>query len=160
MQNVVGFTGSRERAFQSAKHLRDNGFENEISIIWRHGVIDDQGEVGEFQVGYDDNLWDGATTGASLGALGGLLVGIGLITVPVLGPVAAVGPITGLLIGTAAGSLAGAVVDWGISPEGGRDIEEALASGKTVIIIQCPDEQIDFTIELLKQHGIHEVVVH
>ncbi|NLU49663.1 MAG: hypothetical protein GXX09_04535 [Syntrophomonadaceae bacterium] len=159
MRTVVGVTGDRQKAYKAAAHLRDTGFQNDISILWRH-IEHENSETQSFQVGYDDNLWDGGATGASLGALGGLLVGAGLVTVPILGPLAAVGPAAGFLTGATAGGLAGAVADWGISPEGGRDIEEALQAGKTVLIIQCPDEQVGSTIALLRQHDIPQVTVH
>lgn len=162
MKTVVGITDSRQKAYEAAKYLRDQGFTNEISIVWRHVEKDEdkEQEPAGFRTGYDDNLWDGGATGASLGALGGLLTGGGLIGVPVLGPLAAVGPIAGLLTGSVAGGLAGAVADWGISPEGGRDIEEALTAGKTVLFVQCSNNEADSTANLLKQHSIEQVAIH
>lgn len=71
----------------------------------------------------------GVTTGGVLGGLAGWLVGIGVLSIPGLGPFLAAGPImtalSGAAIGATAGGLAGALIGFGI-PE----FEAKLYAGK------------------------------
>jgi uncharacterized membrane protein len=63
----------------------------------------------------------GTATGGVIGALGGLLVGLGTLAIPGVGPIMAAGPIAaalgGAAIGAATGGLIGALVDAGVPEE-------------------------------------------
>src|SRR5690606_26745433 len=59
----------------------------------------------------------GMATGGVMGGLGGVLLGLGALAIPGIGPIVAAGPIvaglTGAGIGAAVGGLVGALVNWG-----------------------------------------------
>src|SRR5262245_16461327 len=114
-QSVVGIFDQRSEAGSAVRELINIGFRREdISLIAGNAsgghakptVTSDEGMSGTAA---------GAGTGAVVGGIGGLLVGIGTLTIPGVGPVIAAGPlITTLLgagVGAAAGGLIGALVD-------------------------------------------------
>ena len=101
----------------------------------------------------DDRL-HGAATGAEIGAavggLAGLLTGLGLITIPGIGPVAAAGWVAATAA-TAAGAAAGGWVGGalgalsaaGISGEEAHAIAEGLRRGATLVTARVPEAEKD-----------------
>src|SRR5918998_1214930 len=102
-ETVVGVFNNRNEAEMAIQQLRNAGFRSEdIGILVRdqdvaRDIADDTGtEVGE-------GAATGAVTGGVLGGIAGLLVGIGALATPGIGPVLAAGPLAAAL-GTAAGA--------------------------------------------------------
>src|SRR5690348_410078 len=90
---------------------------------------------------------DGATTGAGTGAvLGGtlgLLVGIGALAIPGLGPFIAAGPIlaalSGIAAGAAVGGIAGGLVGLGIPEIEAKQYESKIRGGNILVSIHVED---------------------
>src|SRR3954470_5944280 len=63
----------------------------------------------------------GLSTGAAIGGFGGLLLGLGALAIPGIGPIIAAGPLAatlaGATLGAATGGLIGAFTDLGITEE-------------------------------------------
>lgn len=104
---------------------------------------------------------EGATIGALLGGIGGVLVGLGALTIPGVGPVVAAGPLaaalTGGALGAAGGAVTGAVVDAlvdaGIDEERAPYYAESLRRGATVVVVNPttgPDDQVT---SILRRHN-------
>jgi hypothetical protein len=92
--------------------------------------------------------------GAALGGLGGLLVGLGALTIPGIGPVIAAGPLAtaiaglagagaGALAGGAAGGLLGALMDMGLPEEQASYYAEGVRRGGTLVAVRASDERHD-----------------
>ena len=89
----------------------------------------------------------GAATGGVLGAGAGLLTGLGLLTIPGIGPVVAagwlgatvIGAATGAVAGGAIGGLVGALTDAGVPEEEAHIYSEGVRRGGTLLSIRAPD---------------------
>lgn len=125
------------RALEGANIPRD-----QISIMSR----DEDGTVRD-----GDGAVDGAETGAGIGALaggaGGLLAGLGMLSIPGVGPVVAAGwlasTITGLAAGAvaggAAGGIIGALTDAGVPEDEANVYAESLRRGGTLVTARVED---------------------
>jgi hypothetical protein len=89
----------------------------------------------------------GASTGAVLGGVGGLLAGLGLLAIPGLGPIVAAGWLAstaagaaiGGIGGAATGSLVGALKNAGHSDEEAHVYSEGVRRGGTLVSVRVPD---------------------
>lgn len=87
----------------------------------------------------------GAATGGLIGGGAGLLAGLGMLAIPGLGPVVAVGwlastavgAIVGAAAGGAAGGLLGALKDAGHSDEEAQVYAEGVRRGGTLVSVRC-----------------------
>jgi uncharacterized membrane protein len=83
---------------------------------------------------------DGITAGGLLGALGGLLVGLGALAIPGLGPLIAAGPLAATLaggaVGAVTGGLVGAIVDMGIPEEYAATYVGEVERGNTLLTVR------------------------
>ena len=99
--------------------------------------------------GHDDRA-EGAATGSGVGALAGgaagLAVGLGLIAIPGIGPVVALGWLATTAIGAVAvgavGGVVGALVESGVSKENAELYAEALRRGGALVTAKVPDDEI------------------
>jgi ActD protein/heat induced stress protein YflT len=109
---------------------------------------------------------EGAVTGgAAGGAIGGVLgwlAGIGMITIPGVGPFLAAGPIVAALAGIGAGSatggLIGALAGIGIPEVEAKRYEGRIRGGRILISVHADDDKWAKTAkEILKTSGAEEV---
>jgi hypothetical protein len=110
---------------------------------------------------YDDvDEHEGAATGAGIGAAvggaGGLLAGLGIMAIPGIGPVVAVGwlasTLVGAIAGAATGGLVGALVDAGVSKDDAEVYSEAIRRGGTLVTVQADDNQLSTVEAILNRH--------
>jgi hypothetical protein len=109
----------------------DAGLTHSVEDVNNHGDID-----------------RGASTGALLGGVGGLLAGLGLLAIPGLGPIVAAGwlvaTITGAGIGAAGGAATGGIVgalkNAGHSEDDANVYSEGVRRGGTLVAARVPDE--------------------
>jgi hypothetical protein len=112
----------------------------------------------------DEGAATGAATGAALGGLGGLLVGLGALAIPGIGPVMAGGALatalattaTGGAIGAAAGGLTGALVGLGIPEERARYYNDRVNHGDYLVMLDGSDEELRRAQPILARHGIQD----
>jgi hypothetical protein len=109
---------------------------------------------------------EGATTGASAGAvIGGtlgLLVGVGALAIPGLGPFIAAGPLMAALAGIGSGGVAGgfigALIGMGIPEYEAKRYEGLVKEGRTLLSVHCDDsEWTGRAKEVLKKLGATDV---
>jgi hypothetical protein len=98
-----------------------------------------------------------AGIGAAIGGVGGLLLSAaGLLTLPVIGPVLAAGPIaaalTGAGVGAAAGGLIGALTEAGVPEEDAKHYAEGVRRGDVLVTIRTSGMLADRAIEILDMH--------
>jgi len=96
----------------------------------------------------------GAATGASIGGVvgggAGLLAGLGVLTLPGIGPVVAAGWLAttalGAAVGAATGGLIGALTDAGLSEDEAAYYAEGIRRGGTVVSARV-DSSLTMTVE-------------
>ncbi|WP_294330354.1 general stress protein [uncultured Sphingomonas sp.] len=102
----------------------------------------------------------GASTGAALGGVGGLLAGLGLLAIPGLGPIVAAGWLAstaagaaiGGIGGAATGSLVGALKNAGESEEDANVYSEGVRRGGTLVSARVPDDRAAEAEAVLNRH--------
>ena len=109
---------------------------------------------------------EGATAGVSAGgAVGGtlgLLVGLGALAIPGLGPFIAAGPImsalAGMGVGGAVGGLAGALIGMGIPEYEAKRYDGRVRQGGILVSVHCDNsEWVGRAKDILKQTGAEDV---
>lgn len=123
--------------------MKRDGFQNwEISVLFpfTDGVKDSALEKGTKA---NEAATAGAISGAIISGAFGWLAGIGMVTIPGMGPFAAAGPIAALLgvalLGAAAGGLTGALIGMGIPEFPAPRYEERIKGGSILLSVHAHD---------------------
>lgn len=111
---------------------------------------------------------DGAIAGASIGGFAGLLVGLGGLLIPGVGPIMLAGAtataiataISGGVIGALAGSLAGGLIGLGIPEDRANFYGDRVAHGDYLIIVEGSESDIALAESILKKQGIDNWYVY
>jgi stress response protein YsnF len=165
-KTIVGLFENFTDAQSVVRELVDQGFPREdISIAANNAA----GEYSEYtatgQGAVDTDQMSGAAagagTGAVVGGLGGLLVGLGALAIPGIGPVVAAGPLlttlAGAGIGAAAGGLIGALVDVGVPEEEAGYYAEGVRRGGTLVTVRADDHGVDRAVAVMERHNAVDV---
>lgn len=104
----------------------------------------------------------GAASGAVLGGAFGWLVGIGVLTIPGLGPFIAAGPIvaalSGLGVGGAVGGITGALIGMGIPEYEAKRYEGQIRDGNILISVHTrTSEQAAQAREIFTRAGAQDI---
>jgi hypothetical protein len=113
--------------------------------------------------GRDDRA-EGAATGGGLGAIAGgaagVAAGLGLLAIPGVGPVVAMGWLAalaaGAVAGGATGGIIGALVESGVSRENAEIYAEALRRGGAIVTAKVPDDEEARYTKILSNAAINE----
>jgi hypothetical protein len=99
----------------------------------------------------------GLVAGGLFGGLTGLLVGLGALAIPGLGPIIAAGPlagaITGILAGGATGGIVGALLDAGVPHDHAAALAGRVAGGDVLVSVQTDQVTHDAVVRALQTHG-------
>jgi hypothetical protein len=134
---------------------------NQISLIVhdkdeQYGAYVNREEVSEAA--------EGAGIGAAFGALGGLLLGLGALAIPGIGPVVAAGPLAGALLGAGGGAVVGgiigALVELGIPEEEAHVYAESVRRGNILVVAQVPENRSDEMVRLLQRFNMVSLTPH
>ena len=165
-KQVVGLFESMQDAHGAVQALTNAGFTaDDISIVANNsgGTAGDGGDGGSEAA---EGAGAGATGGAVLGGLGGLLVGLGALAIPGIGPVVAAGSLATTLgttlagagLGAAAGGLVGALVGAGIPEEDAGVYAEGVRRGGALVTVQAAtDDDADRAADILDQYGVVDI---
>jgi uncharacterized membrane protein len=161
-KTIVGVFHSVHDAQDAVRELEANGIpRDQISIVANKNAV-----------GYDtmdsadrDKTADvvaDAGIGAAIGGVGGLLLSAaGAITIPVIGPILAAGPIaaalTGAGIGAAAGGLIGALTESGIPEEDAKQYAEGVRRGDVLVTVRADDMYANQVCDILDRHDAVDV---
>lgn len=161
MKTIVAMFDRIEDARDALEDLVDEGIQRDnISLIARDVEGRYGTEIEGRQTATGDDVGQaaagGAAGGAVLGGLAGVLVGLGALTIPGIGPVVAAGPIvsglTGAAVGAAAGGLLGALVEWGIPEEEAEYYAEGVRRGGTLVAVRSTDEEAEDVVDILESY--------
>lgn len=162
---AVGVFPHRRDAEAALRDLKDSGFSmNQISLVGKHTSGEPKiGNVADRTM-TDEGAKTGAGTGAALGGLGGLLVGLGALAIPGIGPVMAGGALATALattaaggaIGAAAGGITGALVGLGIPDDQARLYNDRVNRGDYLVMVDGTEDEIRRADTILSRHGVQD----
>jgi hypothetical protein len=170
MRNILGIFTNRDSANDAVDELIENGYStSKISIIARDMTVkvnenDPAGAVVQTATA-------GATTGAVVGGLAGLLVAAGAITVPGIGAILIGGPLLAALgitggiattvsaaaTGALAGGIVGALVGLGLPRETAEIYSEGIKRGGVMLSVQVSDDEEGTVANILTSNGAENV---
>ena len=169
----VGLFYSRDEAEKALRALKDDGFDmNRVNVIAKNA--DEVTESAGVDTAYDEGnnaaegAGAGATSGAVLGGIGGLLLGLGTLAIPGVGPVIVAGEaastiastLAGAGIGAAAGGIIGGLVGLGIPEDKAKIYSDRVSSGSYLIMVNGTDDDISRAERILQDNGIEEYGVY
>ncbi len=173
-RTVIALYDDFASANAAVRDLTDNSFpRNDISIV----ANDASGEYGRYLssknagvpgAGESSEAAAGAGVGAGIGAviggLGGLLIGLGALTIPGIGPVIAAGPLAvaltglagagaGAVAGGVAGGILGALADMGVPRETAQYYAEGVRRGGTLVATRTSDDMAERARDIMNSHN-------
>jgi len=162
MKTVVGTYDNIQSAYAAANALVSAGYNSkDISVIATNTNNQYSPYVETKVVDTSDDVGTGAGIGAAIGGIGGLLVGLGALAIPGIGPVIAAGPLLAALagagVGAVAGGIVGALVDLGIPDEDAHLYSEGLRRGDILVIAQVPDASVNAVTKILDRPGLVDI---
>jgi uncharacterized membrane protein len=168
MKTVVGLFENYSDADRAVSELNSRGFtRNEISVAARDTAIRDRMVAGETggERAVAESAGAGAVGGTVVGGLAGLLIGIGALAIPGVGPVIAAGTLATTLgstalgagIGAAAGGLIGALVGMGIPEEDANFYAEGVKRGGVLVTVQTSDDRATEALNIMRRANATDV---
>ena len=169
----VGLFYSRDEAEKALRALKDDGFDmNRVNVIAKDA--DSVTQSAGVDVAYDEGnnaaegAGAGATSGAVLGGIGGLLIGLGTLAIPGVGPIIVAGEaastiattLAGAGIGAAAGGIIGGLVGLGIPEDKAKIYSDRVSSGSYLVMVNGSDDDISRAERILRNNGIEEYGVY
>jgi hypothetical protein len=159
---VFGIYRTPEDAERAVDALMGNGFSSgAISVL-----LPDNESTRAFAHHKDtkapEGTTAGVTTGGVIGGALGVLVGIGALAIPGVGPLIAAGPIVaglaGLGVGGAVGGFVGALIGMGIPEYEAKRYEGRVKDGGTLLSVHCDtSDQVSRAKDLLKSSGAQDI---
>ena len=148
---VIGVYKTENETVSAINRLLEMGYEKgDISVIAkdpdRFEWVENRTDVDvDSSKAVGRSAGAGAATGGVIGGIGGLLVGLGTLAIPGIGPLLAAGPIIGALgeaaAGGATGGIIGALVGIGIEKSEAREYQAALERGDLLVVVEADDDR-------------------
>ena len=169
----VGLFYSRDEAEKALRALKDDGFDmNRVNVIAKNA--DQVTQSAGVDTAYDEGnnaaegAGAGATTGTVLGGIGGLLLGLGTLAIPGVGPIIVAGEaastiaatLAGAGIGAAAGGIIGGLVGLGIPEDKAKIYSDRVSGGSYLVMVNGTADDISRAERILHDHGIEEYGVY
>jgi len=159
-KSLIGTYTNMETASKVVNDLVNAGFHrNSISLI-ANNADDQYSSYVQPDVTLDDTA-KGAGAGAAIGGIGGLLLGLGALAIPGIGPIIAAGPIAAALagagIGAVTGGIIGALVDMGVLEESAEIYAEGIRRGNVLVVAQVADNRMDEATRIMQRNGLIDI---
>lgn len=172
-RRLVGVFNTRQEAETALRDMQAAGINMErVSVVAK-----DADEVSGVETGLDseaegnkagEGAATGAVTGGAIGGIGGLLVGLGALAIPGIGPILLAGAeataiattLAGGAIGAAAGGLIGALVGLGIPEERARVYNDRVVAGHYLVMVNSNGAEVELAETILKRHNAEEVEIY
>ncbi|MDR6555098.1 general stress protein [Paenibacillus qinlingensis] len=155
-KHIIGVFNTEEEAIRVINQLKADGFHSdELSVVGRNSDDLDHLEVASASKA-EEGLATGAATGGALGVVTGLLLSIGALAIPGVGPIIAAGPIvailTGAAVGASAGGLIGGLVGLGIPEEEAIYYDEYVRNGKVLVLVANDPVRANLAYRIFRDH--------
>lgn len=166
MTTVVGLFDRAEDAREAVRALRDAGILGEdISLVAKDrgttsaGVADTETTGSRKKEG--TSVGENVAGGAVFGGLGGLLIGLGALAIPGIGPIVAAGPIATTLAGAGFGALGGGIIgaikESGVPEEEAHFYAESVRRGSSMVVVRASDDMVDRVSDILDRHDAIDI---
>lgn len=160
-KTIVGFYERFGDADRAVQELNRNGFHREqISVVTRR-LADHPATLGAPPEEAGEATSAGAAAGAAVGGAAGLIGSLAALSIPVIGPILAAGPLIATLagagMGAIAGGLIGALTEAGIPEQEAILYEAALRRGGTLVAVISPDALAERVAEILTRNGAVDI---
>jgi uncharacterized protein YcfJ len=181
-QLAIGTFSSYQAAEIALVELKNQGFlMDQVSIVGRdinsrtettgaktNNRLVSVGNLHTHENRTEEAAKDGAIAGSSLGGLTGLLVGLGILAIPGIGPVMLAGAaataiastISGSVIGAITGSLVGGLVGLGIPEDRAQVYSDRIADGDYLVMVEGSKKDIAIAESIFSHRGIAEWYVY
>jgi hypothetical protein len=173
-KRAFGVFSSRQAAEQALNELKASDFPmDKVSILARDADQDEQlggaqmtDHIGNKDVGASTGIVGEVVTNS---ALGGVLIGIGSLAIPGIGPILAAGSVATALVATVAstgieaaaiGGLVRALTDLGIPEEQARVYSDRLHQGKYLVIVEGTEDETSRAESIFSDRGIQDWSVY
>jgi hypothetical protein len=165
MKTAIGLFDTKHAAERAMQMLERKGFEaKDISVTVRETKVSTTNS-GETMAG--EGLQTGTVTGMVAGGLMGLFVGAGLLIIPGIGPVLAVGPLAaglasgsalvgaaaGMGLGAFSGGLIGVLSGMGVPNEHAQVYSEGVRRGGVLVAVHTDELRLNAAEEILRENG-------
>lgn len=177
-RRAIGLFPNRTAAERAVEDLRDAGVNMErVSVVAKNadevsgvetGLNNQRTDTETVGNHADDGATTGALTGGALGGVGGLLVGLGVLAIPGVGPILLAGAeataiattLAGGAIGAATGGLLGALVGLGIPEERAKVYNDRVASGDYLVMVNSTNHDIGLAETVMRRHSVQEFDIY
>jgi hypothetical protein len=164
-KTIVGIFSSVQDAQRAAHDLENAGISrSDISVVASKNVVgfDNLNESSTSTSSKTSDVVADAGIGAAIGGVGGLLLSAaGMMTLPVIGPVLAAGPIvaalTGAGVGAAAGGLIAALTEAGIPEEDAEHYAEGIRRGDVLVSVHARPGEAQRISDIMDSAGAVDV---
>lgn len=164
MKTVIAVYETLQIARDVVSDLVDAGFDrNEISLVASDSRNEYTRYVGDDTQGEEmaSSAGTGAGIGAVVGGIGGLLVGLGALAIPGIGPVIAAGPLAATLagagIGAAAGGILGALTELGVPEDDANAYAESIRRGNVLVAARVSDDRVNEATRIMEREGMFDL---
>ncbi|HSK70007.1 MAG TPA: general stress protein [Candidatus Limnocylindria bacterium] len=157
---VVGVYSNESDVISAIRRLHEMGYESdEISVLAqnpeRFGNLQQLTDVvPESPKSTAGGAATGAVTGGILGGIGALLVSLGVLAIPGVGPFLAAGPVVaaigGAAGGAAVGGVVGALIGLGVDKGDAQDYEHALERGDLLVMVRADEDRYNRVSDIFR----------
>ncbi len=158
-RTVAGLFADRSHAQQAISDLKAAGFgEDQIGVAMRDQS--EQGQLADDSGVHGTHAGSGAATGGVVGGVLGLLVGVGALAIPGIGPVITAGVLAhaigagaaGVAIGAVSGGVVGALIGLGIPEHEAKHFETGFNAGGALVTVNAGPRAGE-AIEIMEADG-------
>lgn len=172
---IVGMFDRMSDAQSAIRELVDQGIDrDDISLIARNQdetparTTDDSthslttNAAGEAKRTVDGtSMGENVAAGTIVGGLGGLLIGLGALAIPGIGPIVAAGPIATTLAGLGFGALGGGIIgglkDAGVPDGDAHAYAEGVRRGSILVSVRAHDQRAADITDIMERHNAIDV---
>lgn len=170
MKTVIGVFDSKDNAESAIRCLKDASFNlKDLSVLMKESKTS-PGQTKQEYIDSGKHLGNaavtGLTTGAVVGGLAGLLIGLGTLIIPGTGGILVAGPLalslgltgaaaataSGAITGAVAGSLLGVLMELGVPKEKAQQYQQKVQQGAVLLAVPTADEREPEAREIMQDH--------
>ncbi|HEY7303365.1 MAG TPA: DUF3341 domain-containing protein [Bryobacteraceae bacterium] len=159
---AFGLYASREMAEEGVDRLIAAGFRKEDISVLLQDNLGTKDFAHEKHTKAPEGTTTGVVAGGIIGGAIGALIGVGILTVPGVGPLIAAGPViaalTGIGSGGVVGGIIGALVGMGIPEYEAKRYEGRIKAGGILLSVHCDNSDwVSKAKEVLRETGAEDI---